>query len=95
MLLGTLGASLLGNLLIANRIVRAGTGNKKGKGVVRTGTGHPLSSASQKQWDFLMPPHPLTNLKYKNIIKMNQDLVVFPQEIIYLRNKGWGTCNKS
>ena len=52
MLLGTLGASLLENLLT-------------GKGIVRAGSGHPLSSASQsekgkgivravikKQWDF-------------------------------------------
>ena len=39
MLLGTLGASLLGNLLT-------------GKGVVRAGYGRPLSSASQKQLDF-------------------------------------------
>ena len=31
MLLGTLGASLLGTLLAGNRIVRAGSGNKKGK----------------------------------------------------------------
>ena len=44
MLLGTLGASLLGNLLTGNRIVRTGPGNKKGKGIVRAGTG--------KQWDF-------------------------------------------
>ena len=44
MLLGTLGASLLGNLLTEKGIIRAGTGNKKGKGIVRTGTG--------KQWDF-------------------------------------------
>ena len=42
LLLATLGASLLGNLLTG--IVRAGSGNKKGKGLVRTGTG--------KQWDF-------------------------------------------
>ena len=36
MLLGTLGASLLGNLLTGKRIVRAGSGgNKKGKGIVR------------------------------------------------------------
>ena len=52
--LGTLGSSLLGNLLPGNRIVRAGSGrpfssawqnkkgNKKGKGIVRAG----------KQWDF-------------------------------------------
>ena len=31
MLLGTLGPSLLGNLLTRKRIVRAGSGNKKGK----------------------------------------------------------------
>ena len=44
MLLGTLGASLLGNLLKGKGIVKAGSGNKKGKGIVRAGTG--------KQWDF-------------------------------------------
>ena len=44
MLLGTLGASLLGNLLAGKGIVRAGSGNKKRKGIVRVGTG--------KQWDF-------------------------------------------
>ena len=44
MLLGTLGASLLGNLLAGKVIVRAGSGNKKGKGIVRAGT--------EKTWDF-------------------------------------------
>ena len=44
MLLGTLGASLLGNLLTRKAIVRAGFGNKKGKEIVRAGFG--------KQWDF-------------------------------------------
>ena len=44
MLLGTLGASLLGNLLAGKGIVRAGSGNKKGKGIVRAGNG--------KQWNF-------------------------------------------
>ena len=39
MLLGTLGASLLENLLALKEIVRAGSGNKKGKGIVRAGTG--------------------------------------------------------
>ena len=43
-LLGTLGASLLGNLLAGKGILRAGSGNKKGKGIVRAGTG--------KEWDF-------------------------------------------
>ena len=41
MLFGTLGASLLGNLLAGKVIVRAGSGNKKGKGIVRAGTGCP------------------------------------------------------
>ena len=40
-LLGTLGASLLGNLLTGKEIVRAASGNKKGKGVVRAVSGHP------------------------------------------------------
>ena len=39
MLLGTLGASLLGNLLAGKGIKRAGSGNKKGKGIVRAGYG--------------------------------------------------------
>ena len=51
-LLGTLGASLLGNLLTGKGILRAGSGrplssalkNKEGKGIVRAGTG--------KEWDF-------------------------------------------
>ena len=42
MLLGTLGASLLGNLLAGKGIVRAGSVNKKGKGIVRAGTGKEL-----------------------------------------------------
>ena len=44
MLLGTLGASLLRNLLAGKGMVRAGSGNKKRKGIVGAGTG--------KQWDF-------------------------------------------
>ena len=52
-LLGTLGASLLGNLLTGKGIVRAGSGrpsyeNKKGKGIVRAGSGN----KKEKQWDF-------------------------------------------
>ena len=43
-LLGTLRASLLGNLLTGKRILRAGSGNKKGKGIVRASSG--------KEWDF-------------------------------------------
>ena len=57
MLLSTLGASQLGNLLTGKGIVRAGSGhpsssasqNKKEKGIVRTGLGRPLSSALQNK----------------------------------------------
>ena len=39
-LLGTLGASLLGNMLTRKGIVRAGYGNKKGNGIIRAGYGN-------------------------------------------------------
>ena len=41
-LLGRLGASLLGNVLASKGIVRADYGNKKGKGTIRTGYGPKL-----------------------------------------------------
>ena len=44
MLLGTLAASFLENLLLGKGIVKASSGNKKEKEVVRAGTG--------KDWDF-------------------------------------------
>ena len=44
MLLGTLGASLLGSLLSGNGIIRTGSGNKKVEGIVRAGYGN--------EWDF-------------------------------------------
>ena len=50
MLLDTLGASLLGNLLTGKEIYRAGKGkgiNKAGEAIVRAGYGRPSSSASQ------------------------------------------------
>ena len=39
MLLGTLGASLLGNLLGRKGVVRAGSGNQKGREIVRASSG--------------------------------------------------------
>ena len=48
MLLGTLGACLLGNLLTGKGIYRAGKGKgmiRTGDGIVRAGYGHPSSSA--------------------------------------------------
>ena len=63
-LLGTLGASLLGNLLTGKGIARPVSGNK-GKGILRAGSGRPLSSSLEnkkgkgivragtgKEWDF-------------------------------------------
>ena len=44
MLLGTLGASLLGRLLTGKGFVRAGYGNNKGNGVVRAGYGNQLKN---------------------------------------------------
>ena len=44
MFVGTLGASLLENLLAERGILKAVSGNKKGKGIVRAGYG--------KEWDF-------------------------------------------
>ena len=46
MLLGILGASLLGNLLAGKGI------NRAGEGIIRAGEGHPLYSASQNKSDF-------------------------------------------
>ena len=69
MLLGTLGASLLGILSAGKGIVRTGSGNKKGKGIVRAGTG---------KLGFLMLSHPLTNFEiqryYENESRFNDVL---------------------
>ena len=59
MLLGTLGASFLSNILTGRGINRAGKVraiNRAGEGVVRAGYGH-------KKNGFLKPPHPLTNFE--------------------------------
>ena len=42
MLLGTLGASLLGNMLTGKGIVRTSYGNKEGKGILRAGYGNKI-----------------------------------------------------
>ena len=54
MLLGTLGASLLGTILAGKGIARAASGNKKGKGIVRGGSGRcSLNfSTSYCPWNF-------------------------------------------
>ena len=67
MLLGTLGASLLGNLLSGGKgIVRAGDG------IVRAGKG---GGSKKKNLNSLLPFHPLTNIEineyYKNEPRFN------------------------
>ena len=81
MLLGTLGASVLGNMLAGIGITRAGYGFKKGKGIIRARYG------SKLDWNWLILQ---LILKYKSIIRMNQDSMEFVLEIIYLKNKGMG-----
>ena len=39
-------------LLTGKGILRAGSGNKKGKGILRPRSGRPLPSTSKKEWDF-------------------------------------------
>ena len=64
MLLGTLGARLLGNLLTGKGIIRAG------EGIVRAGEG-----SKKKNLNSLLPFHPLTNIEiseyYKNEPRFN------------------------
>ena len=55
MLLGTSGASLLGNLLAGKGILGAGSGNKKRK--------RNCKSWFWKTIGFLMPTHPLKNFE--------------------------------
>ena len=55
MLLGTLGSSLLGNLLTEKGIYRAGKGkgiNRSGEGIVRAGYDRPSSSVLHNKMDF-------------------------------------------
>ena len=57
MLLGTLGASLLGNLLTGKGILRASSGNNKGKGILRAGSGNNkgkgiVRAGTRKEWGF-------------------------------------------
>ena len=74
MFLGTLGASLLGNLLIGKGVIRAGEGIiRAGEGTTRTGQSFQFRLILQ------------LTLKYKSIIKVNLNLMVFIQKIIYLK----------
>ena len=60
-------------------IVRASSRNKKGKGIVRAGYGNKM--------DFKCCLILSQTFKYKSIIRMNLDLMVFILEIICLKIK--------
>ena len=62
MLLGTLGASFLGNILTCKGINRAGEGH--GQEIVCTGYGS-NSRESKKKKKILLPVHSLTNIEMK------------------------------
>ena len=71
MLLGTLGKSLLGNLLTGRGVNRAGKSwriNGAGEGIVRVGYGN-KKNRKKKQNRFLMLLHPLTNSEIKKLSK--------------------------
>ena len=96
MLLGTLGASLLGNLLSGGKgIMRAGKGSvasrTKGNGIVRAGE----ESGSKKKLNLLLPFHPLTNIEiseyYKNEPRFNG---VYSRNNLPKTIKKRSICNK-
>ena len=69
MLLGTLGASLLGNILVGKGVIRAGDGaitKRQGRGIIRAG----YESTIKK--GFLLPPHPLTNFEIQKYYQNEQ-----------------------
>ena len=69
MLLGTLGASLLGNILVGEGVIRAGDGaitKRQGREIIRAG----YESTIKKR--FLMPPHPLTNFEIQKYYQNEQ-----------------------
>ena len=75
MLLGTLRATLLENMLAGEGI------NRAGDGIIRAGYG---SKESSKNKYFLFRPIIYVILKCKNIIRMNLELTEFILQIIYL-----------
>ena len=81
MLLCTLSAGLLGNFLTGKGIYRAGKGkriNRATEGIIRAGYGN-----NSSKMDFQFRLIFQQTLKFKNIMKMNQNLMVFIPEIIY------------
>ena len=72
MLLGTLGGSLLGNLLTGKGLYRSGKGlYRSGEGIYRAGEGLYRSGKGIKK-KALIPPHPLTNFETEEYYENEQ-----------------------
>ena len=61
----------LGASLLGNLLTRKGT-NRAGEDTIRTD-------------NVFISPHPFKKLEYKSNIKMDQNLIIFIQEMIYLK----------
>ena len=79
MLLCTLGASLLGNMLAGKRVIGAGEGTSR---VGYGSRGSSIKRSSSKK--ILIPPHPLTNFEIQMYYQNEPILMVFILEIICL-----------
>ena len=93
MLLGTLGASLLGNSLTGKGIVKAGSGNKKEKGIVRAGSENKKEkriarAGTRKQWHFKYHL-PLTNFEIQKYINKPRFNGVFSRNNLRKKVKYW------
>ena len=86
MLLGTLGASLLGNTLAGKGLV---------KSWLRKGKRKKNCKSWLRKYIFLMPLQPLKNFEiqkyYQNKTRFN---VFFSRDDLPKKNKGWDICNK-
>ena len=93
MLSGTLGASLLGNILAEREMLRAVYVNKEGKGTVRAGYGSERSSILKI---LLISPHPLTKFK-KQKYYQNEPIFngVYSRDNLPDAIKDGGICSKS
>ena len=83
MLLGTLGASLLGNLLTGGKGSVAS--RAKGEGIMRAGDGivRAGKGGGSKPLNSLLPFHPLTNIDISEYYKNEPRIMAYILEIIY------------